>query len=45
VVNSGGVSRKVPRYTGAGDTNNAADFACVTDSNSNNPMPASEDLQ
>jgi feruloyl esterase len=36
---------QVPRYTGAGDTNSAGNFVCVTDNNSNNPMPASEYLQ
>ena len=36
---------KVPRYSGTGNTNDAASFVCVTDNNSNNPMPAPEYLQ
>jgi feruloyl esterase len=36
---------QVPRYAGSGDTNNAANFVCVTDSNTNNPMPAPEYLR
>ena len=36
---------QVPRYSGQGNTNDAANFVCVNDSNSNNPMPASEFLQ
>ena len=36
---------QVPRYTGSGDTNIAANFVCVTDNNSNNPMPAPEYLR
>ena len=36
---------QVPRYAGPGDTNSAANFVCVTDNNTNNPMPAPEYLQ
>ncbi len=36
---------KVPRYSGAGDTNDAGSFVCATDNNSNNPVPAPEYLQ
>ncbi len=34
----------VPHYTGTGDTNSAASFDCVEDTNTNNPMPAPEFL-
>jgi feruloyl esterase len=36
---------KVPRYSGTGNTKDAANFVCVTDNNANNPMPAPEYLQ
>jgi feruloyl esterase len=36
---------QVPKYTGTGDSNDAANFVCVTDTNNNNPMPAPEYLQ
>jgi len=36
---------QVPKYVGTGDSNDAANFACVTDNNMNNPMPAPEYLQ
>jgi feruloyl esterase len=35
---------KVPRYSGQGDTNEAASFVCVTDDNTNNPSPAPQYL-
>jgi feruloyl esterase len=35
---------KVPRYSGKGDTNQAANFDCVEDNNRNNPMPTPEFL-
>jgi feruloyl esterase len=35
---------KIPRYSGIGNTNDAASFTCVQDNNSNNPMPAPEFL-
>lgn len=35
---------KVPRYTGQGNTNDAANFDCVTDDNTNNPSPAPQYL-
>ncbi len=35
---------QVPRYSGSGDTNAAASFTCVTDTDSNNPMAAPEYL-
>ena len=36
---------QVPRYSGQGTPNDAANFVCVNDNNTNNPMPASEFLQ
>ena len=35
----------VPRYSGTGDTNDAASFVCIDDHATNNPMPAPEYLQ
>jgi feruloyl esterase len=36
---------QVPRYSGQGSTTDAANFICVQDNNSNNPMPAPEYLE
>ena len=36
---------QVPKYSGQGDTNDASNFVCVQDNNSNNPMVAPEYLQ
>jgi tannase/feruloyl esterase len=36
---------KVPRYSGTGDTNDAASFVCLDDHVTNNPMSAPEYLQ
>ena len=35
---------QVPKYNGSGDTNAAASFSCVTDTNTNNQMAAPEYL-
>lgn len=35
----------VPRYSGTGDTNDAASFVCIDDHVTDNPMPAPEYLQ
>jgi feruloyl esterase len=36
---------RVPRYSGKGDTNDAASFVCIDDHVTNNPMPAPEYLR